>query len=90
MEMRSVNVDTGVSVTTIGEAMDIAKKTAASEFGTTPEKLVVVSWFDCKENRHSPSLISGWEDYGESHGATLKVELDDGEYVFLCEREDAR
>lgn len=83
--MKTVNVDVGLRDISIYEAMDIVKKRAAAELGITPDETVIVSWYDCKKDRHSPNLISGWEEYGKSHGATLKVELNDGEFVFLCE-----
>lgn len=84
--MKTLNVDTGMRDIYIEEAMEIAKQTAAFEMDAFPEELVIVSWFDCRENKHSPSLISGWDDYGRSHGATLRVELNGGEFVFFCEK----
>jgi hypothetical protein len=83
--MRTVNVDAGVRDVLINEAMDIARTRGAFELGTAPEDLVIVSWYDCRADKHSPNLISGWEDYGKSHGATLRLEINDGEFVFLCE-----
>jgi hypothetical protein len=83
--MKTINVDVGLRDISIDEAMGIGKEKAASELGISRDETVIVSWFDCRADKHSPNLISGWEDYGKSHGATLKVELNDGEFVFLCE-----
>lgn len=83
--MKTLNIDTGERNVGIDEAMNLAKERAASELGVTQGELVIVSWYDCKADRHSPTLTSGWEDYGKSHGATLRMEINGGEYVFLCE-----
>jgi hypothetical protein len=83
--MRTINLDVGERDLNITEAMNIAKEKAAAEFGIELGDLVVVSWYDCRADKHSPSLTSGWEDYGRSHGATLRLEINEGEFVFLCE-----
>jgi len=83
--MKNVNLNIGEKNVNISEAMDMAKERAALELGIAPDDVLVVSWYDCREDKHSPNLVSGWEDYGKSHGATLRLEINEGEYVFLCE-----
>lgn len=83
--MKTLNIMTGERDLQINAAMEIARRKGAEELGIAPEDLVIVSWYDCRTNRHSPTLTSGWEDYGRSHGATLRLEINGGEYVFFCE-----
>jgi hypothetical protein len=83
--MKTLNIDIGEGHVDINGAMNLAKERAALELGVAQEDLVIVSWYDCRADRHSPTLTSGWEDYGRSHGATLRLEINEGEYVFLCE-----
>lgn len=83
--MRTVNVNLGERDLDITRAMKVARERGASELRIEPDDLVIVSWYDCREQKHSPNLTSGWEEYGRSHGATLRLEINGGEYVFYCE-----
>lgn len=53
---------------------------------------MLLSWYDRDRNFESPqhasecheaSAIPGYVDYGLSHGATLKVDIEDGRFVFF-------
>ena len=83
--MKTLNIEMAERELHIIEAMDLALEKGAEEIGVERDGLVIVSWYDCKADRHSPGLISSREDYGKSHGANLRVVINDGEFVFLCE-----
>ena len=51
---------------------------------------MVLSRFDRRANACSPCCLKsmigdrpGWEIYGENHGGRLKININDGEYVFI-------
>lgn len=55
----------------------------AALFGAMP-----VAWFDRARGRASPEVPEcqrnpGWLAYAESHGGNVKVEINQGEYVFI-------
>lgn len=70
------------------EAMDIAKRIANEKLG----EHMLLSWYDRDRDFESPqhasechafSAVPGYVDYGLYHGATLKVDIEDGRFVFF-------
>ncbi len=70
------------------EAMGQAKEVAAGRF----EDWMLVSWYDRDRDVESPAHATecagdcaktGYIDYALSHGATLKVDVEDGRFVFF-------
>ncbi len=70
------------------EAMDLAKKEAEKHFG----EYMLMSWYDRDRDFESPQHTSecalddkkeGYIHYGLSHGATLKVDIEAGRFVFF-------
>lgn len=70
------------------EAMKIANSTADSEL----EDHMLLSWYDRDRDFESPqhssechanSPLPGYVDYGVYHGATLKVDIEEGRFVFF-------
>jgi hypothetical protein len=56
-------------------------------------ELVPLSWYDGDRGFAAPQHLSechagrvvpGYVDYGIHHGARLKVDLEDGRFVFFC------
>ncbi len=70
------------------EAMSLAKEVAAARF----DDWMLVSWYDRDRDVESPAHATecaegcaktGYIDYALSHGATLRVEVEDGRFVFF-------
>ncbi len=70
------------------EAMELAKEVAAGRF----EDWMLVSWYDRDRDVESPAHATecagdcaktGYIDYALSHGATLRVDVEDGRFVFF-------
>jgi len=69
-------------------AMVLANQEAARRLGG----YMLLSWYDRDRDFESPqhssechqdSAIPGYVDYGVSHGATLKVDIEEGRFVFF-------
>ncbi len=69
-------------------AMGMANQTAAARLGD----FMLLSWYDRDRDFESPqhasechrdSAVPGYVDYGLHHGATLKVDIEDGRFVFF-------
>lgn len=69
-------------------AMAMANQEAAQRLGD----YMLLSWYDRDRDFESPqhasechldSAIPGYVDYGVSHGATLKVDIEKGRFVFF-------
>ncbi len=69
-------------------AMALAEREAAARL----EAPMLLSWYDRDRDFESPqhasechedSAIPGYVDYGLNHGAVLKVDLEDGRFVFF-------
>lgn len=69
-------------------AMGMANHTAAARIGD----YMLLSWYDRDRDFESPqhasechldSAVPGYVDYGLHHGATLKVDIEDGRFVFF-------
>jgi hypothetical protein len=87
----------GVTVVALTPATPLADYRAAMtladvEAGQRLGEFMLLSWYDRDRDFESPqhssechldSAIPGYVDYGLSHGATLKVDIEDGRFVFF-------
>ncbi len=69
-------------------AMELADKEAAARLG----EHMLLSWYDRDRDFESPqhasecheaSAVPGYVDYGLHHGATLKIDIEAGRFVFF-------
>ena len=76
------------SPTDYREAMKLADEEAGKRLG----EAMLLSWYDRDRDFESPqhasechanSAIPGYIDYGLYHGAKLKIDLEDGRFVFF-------
>jgi len=76
------------SVADYHAAMTLAAREAKAHLGD----YMLLSWYDRDRDFESPqhtsechqaSAVPGYVDYGLSHGATLKVDVEDGRFVFF-------
>ncbi|OYV75881.1 MAG: hypothetical protein B7Z66_11075 [Chromatiales bacterium 21-64-14] len=65
---------------------------ADAEAGTRLGSFMMLSWYDRDRDFESPQHVSechqagavpGYVDYGLYHGATLKVDVENGRFVFF-------
>ncbi len=70
------------------EAMELAKKEALQHL----DDFMLMSWYDRDRDFESPQhatesdeecAIPGYVEYGISHGATLKIDIEKGRFVFF-------
>ena len=70
------------------QAMELAKEEASRNL----EDFMLMSWYDRDRDFESPQhatesdeacAIPGYVEYGISHGATLKVDIENGRFVFF-------
>ena len=70
------------------EAMEIAKEEAARHL----EDFMLMSWYDQDRDFESPQpatesdaecAVPGYVEYGISHGATLKIAIEKGRFIFF-------
>jgi hypothetical protein len=83
-----VNLAAGSDVGNYREAMTLAGVEADRRLG----EHMLLAWYDRERDFESPqhasechldSAVPGYVDYALSHGATLKVDFDDGRFVFF-------
>ncbi len=83
-----VEIDSGVPVKDCLEAMVLAKKEATDRL----DDFMLMSWYDRDRNFESPQhtsesngkdAVPGYVYYGLNHGATLKVDVEKGRFVFF-------
>ena len=76
------------NVSNYQEAMALAKDVAANRF----EEYMLMSWYDKDRDFESPPNTTecsgdckkdGYIHYGLNHGAKLKVDIEDGRFVFF-------
>ena len=69
-----------------------AMRLADAEAGRRLAEPMLLSWYDRDRDFESPqhasechqdSAVPGYVDYGLSHGATLKIDIGDGRFVFF-------
>ncbi|MDJ0808444.1 MAG: AF1514 family protein [Gammaproteobacteria bacterium] len=70
------------------EAMRLANREASERLG----EHMLLSWYDRDRDYESPrhasechqhSAVPGYVDYGVYHGATLKIDIEEGRFVFF-------
>lgn len=70
------------------EAMELAKK----EAGQHLEDFMLMSWYDRDRDFESPQhatesdeecAVPGYVEYGISHGASLKIDIEKGRFIFF-------
>jgi hypothetical protein len=70
------------------EGMELANREAETRLG----EYMLLSWYDRDRDFESPqhasechqhSAVPGYVDYGVYHGATLKVDIEQGRFVFF-------
>jgi hypothetical protein len=70
------------------DAIHISNRVAENKLSA----YMLLSWHDRDRDfaspqhssgRHSTSAVPGYVDYGIHHGATLKVDIEDGRFVFF-------
>ncbi len=86
VEVISLHPENGVS--DYQQAAELAGSEAEQRF----EEYMLVSWYDRDRDFESPPHTSecsegckkdGYINYGLSHGATLRVDIEDGRFVFF-------
>ncbi|OOZ40413.1 hypothetical protein BOW53_07950 [Solemya pervernicosa gill symbiont] len=69
-------------------AMALADSEAESRLG----EVMLISWYDRDRDYESPqhssechmdSAVPGYVDYGLNHGATLKIDIEQGRFIFF-------
>lgn len=69
-----------------------AMRLADAEAAARLQDYMLLSWYDRDRNFEAPqhvsecheaSAVPGYVDYGIHHGATLKVDVEDGRFVFF-------
>jgi len=84
----TLNLNSGTAFAGYREAMARANAEAENQLGD----YMLLSWYDRDRDFESPqhssechldSAIPGYVDYGINHGATLKVDIEDGRFVFF-------
>jgi len=70
------------------EAMELAKEEAGQQLGD----FMLMSWYDRDRDFESPQhatesdeecAVPGYVEYGVSHGASLKIDIEKGRFVFF-------
>jgi len=86
IEIIEIHSDTPLS--NYQEAMTLANQHADKQLGD----YMLLSWYDRDRDFESPqhssechadSAVPGYVDYGIYHGAKLKIDFDDGRFVFF-------
>ncbi|MFV1993684.1 MAG: AF1514 family protein [Acidiferrobacterales bacterium] len=87
--IKNLTVKTPAPLADYRAAMVIADKLASKHMG----EAMLLSWYDNKDRDfespqhasecHQDSAIPGYVDYGINHGASLKIDIEDGRFVFF-------
>jgi Domain of unknown function (DUF5619) len=86
--LTTVELSQEPAITDYRQAMKLANKIAAERIG----EYMLLSWYDRDRDFESPqhssechmdSAVPGYVDYGLHHGATLKVNIEDGRFVLF-------
>lgn len=73
------------------EDFDAALQLADSQIKARYDEYMLLSWYDRDRDYESPrnasechedSAVPGYVDFGISHGANLKIDIEDGRFVF--------
>jgi hypothetical protein len=79
----------GVSVQGVVLDYAAARSLANALTGQAAGETMLVAWFDGKSNAGYPDVQEctgdkpGWRAYAESHGASLEVNINSGEFIFV-------
>ena len=88
IKQRSTVKETESAPVDYNAAQKIADEIAEKELG----EFMLLSWYDKDRDFESPqhssechldSSVPGYVDYGLNHGAVLKVDIDDGRFVYF-------
>ena len=86
--IETVTLQSGNGIKDYQEAMDLAKAEAGKRF----EEFMLISWYDRDRDVESPPNTTecgegceknGYILYAMNHGAKLKVDIDQGRFVFF-------
>lgn len=86
--IKLVELSPDVEVKDYLQAMELAKVEAAHHL----EDFMLMSWYDRDRDFESPQhatesdeecAVPGYVEYGISHGATLKIDFENGRFVFF-------
>jgi hypothetical protein len=92
--LTTVELSQEPAITDYRQAMKLANNIAAERIG----EYMLLSWYDRDRDFESPqhasechmdTAVPGYVDYGLHHGATLKVNVEDGRFVFFYMPVDA-
>ncbi|MDH3347973.1 MAG: AF1514 family protein [Desulfobulbaceae bacterium] len=69
---------------------DTARAMATTLAEQDDQETMLVAWYDESTNNHSPCCVKcqigdtpGWEVYGRNHGGRLRIDINDGAYIFI-------
>lgn len=86
--MKEIEIHTESAPEDYHAAQQIADEIAEKELG----EFMLLSWYDKDRDFEAPqhssechldSAIPGYVDYGHNHGAILKIDIDDGRFVYF-------
>ena len=79
-----------IELSTQGIALDFnaARTMAESAATSVKQEVMLVAWFDGKNNKGHPDAMEctgkpGWLAYAESHGGDIRVNINHHEFVFI-------
>ena len=78
----------GVTVTGCETDFDTAQRLAQALAAREGKEPMLLAWFDRRRGRASPEIPEcqhqpGWLVYAQSHGGNFRVDVNQGEYVFV-------
>ena len=79
-----------VELSTPSTSLDLNAARAMAESAATSvaQEVMLVAWFDGKNNKGHPDAVEctgkpGWLAYAESHGGNIRVNTNHHEFVFI-------
>jgi hypothetical protein len=79
-----------IALTVSGVVLDFAAVQALARLaaGSAAPEPMLLAWYDRRRGQESPQVPEcqhkpGWLAYAESHGGDIRVDVNDGEYVFI-------
>ena len=78
----------GVNVTGLELDFEAAQALAETAARRHADSVMLLAWFDRRRKKVSPDVPEcqqkpGWLVYGESHGGDIKVDVNQGDYIFI-------
>ena len=86
-DIQLITIKQGGGLDDYRQAMEMADQLALETIG----EFMLLSWYDRDRDFESPqhssechadSAVPGYVDYGINHGAKLKIDIEDGRFVF--------